>query len=876
MRRFINLFHRRQLSTDLASEMEAHIQERAEDLVELGMPPGKALYAARAQFGNRTMLLEQSREVWTFPLLESLIREVRIAARALRRSPVFTVTAVLTLALGIGANSAVFSLIDHVLLRPLPLTEPERIAVLWEQPPKSMVTASVSSSRGHNPVSPQNFVVWEKRSHSFEAMAAINETSFGISGSGEPRVVHAVAASGDFFRVLGVPPVLGRTFDRTDDLPGAPPVTVISYALWRQLFGGDPSAVGRTIRASGTPVTVIGVMPEHFDLPFARAELWVPLRIDPRDPDGGRYLSVIAKLQPATTFSAAQIELSGLAQAIAAERPKSNRDWGIGILSLDEQTTGDVRSGLWLLFGAVTFVLLIAAGNVANLLLARGTQRHREIVLRRALGAGRIHVVTHVLAESLLLSLLGGVAAMALAALALKVISVSLPALGMAGIENTRIDARVVAFTLGLSLLTTLLFGLAPALRLSQATAGDALRSGDTRVTAKGRVFRHCVVIVEVALSVVLLAGAGLLFRSFLNQILVTRGFRSDHILTMRMSFPPSKYLQDQRRADYLNEILNRVRVLPGVEAASSVNLLPMTGIVAGSGFRRADRPEPPPGMRPTADFVIVSPTYFRVMEIPLIQGRDFSDHDTMQTEPAIVVNQAFINKFYPGENPIGKRLELNWNVRHGVIVGICADARQSRLTVKPQPTLFLAQAQGPMWFSALVVRTRSDPAAFARAVKASVYTVDPDQALSDPETMDQVIANSVARPRLGALLLGVFAGLALLLAAVGLYGVLAYSVTQRTREIGIRLALGASPARLVRDVVRDGLKLVLAGLTVGLLAALVLVRLVRLLLFDVKPNDPIALLGALTLLLIVGLAAAWVPARRITKVDPMASLRWE
>jgi putative ABC transport system permease protein len=869
MRRFINLFHRRRLSSDLASEMEAHIQERAEELVESGMSPDQAVYAARAQFGNRTILLEQSREVWTFPLLELFIREFRIAARALRRSPVFTATAVLTLALGIGANSAVFSLIDHVLLRPLPLHKPERIAVLWEQPPKSVVTASLSSSRGHNPVSPQNFVDWQKRSHSFEAMAAISETSIGVSGSGEPRVVHAIAASGDFFRVLGVPQLLGRTFDRTDDLPGAPPVTVISYALWRQLFGGDPSAVGRTIRASGTPVTVIGVMPEHFDLPFAPAELWVPL-------DEGRYLSVIAKLQPATTFTAAHTELSVLAQAIAAERPESNRDWGIGILSLDEQTTGDVRSALWLLFGAVTFVLLIAAGNVANLLLARGTQRHREIVLRRALGAGRTHVVTHVLAESLLLSLLGGVAAMALAALALKVILVSLPALGMAGIESTRIDARVVAFTLGLSLLTTLLFGLAPALRFSQATAGDALRSGDTRVTAKGRGFRHCVVIVEVALSVVLLAGAGLLARSFLNQILVTRGFRSDHLLTMRMSFPPSKYFQDQRRADYLNEILNRVRVLPGVEAASSVNLLPMTGIVAGSGFRRADGLEPPPGMRPTADFVIVSPTYFRVMGIPLIEGRDFSNHDTMQTEPAIVVNQAFINEFFPGENPIGARLELNWNVRHGLIVGICADARQSSLTVKPQPTLFLAQAQGPMWFSAIVVRTRTDPAALARAVKAAVYTVDPDQALSDPETMDQVIANSVARPRLGALLVGVFAGLALLLAAVGLYGVLAYSVTQRTREIGIRLALGASSARLVKDVVRDGLKLVLAGLTVGLFAALVLVRLVRLLLFDVKPNDPIALLGALTLLLIVGLVAAWVPARRITKVDPMASLRWE
>ena len=879
MRRLAQLFRRRKLDRELADEIAAHIEERAEELVESGMKPEEALFAARAHFGNSTALLERSREVWSFPRLESLLRDLRIGARALRHAPLFTAAAVATLALGIGANAAVFSLVDAVLLRPLPFPESGRIAVLWERPPKTVVTASLGTRRQRNPVSPQNLLEWRDRSSSFEAMAAVvPPMPVGLSGFGAPIAVDGLAVSADFFRILAVRPLLGRTFDSREDVPHGPPVVVLSYGLWRLQFGGDRSAVGRTVRILDVQHTILGVMPEGFDLPFEHAELWTPVGIGrAAAADQGRYLDVIARLKPGVSMPRAQADLADIASQISVERPESNRGWSAGLVSLSEQTTGDVSTALWLLLGAVTFVLLIAAGNVASLLMMRGAERQREIALRVALGAGRGRIVSQLLSESLLLSLAGGVLGVGLAVAGLRVITVSLAALALPHVEGVGINARVLAFSFALSLLTTVLFGLAPALAFARTDPEAALRSGDRGTTRRGGRFRRMLVVVEVALSLVLLAGAGLLARSFLNQVGVSRGFRTDQILTMRMFFAPARYWDDHRRGRYLDDIVSRVRALPGVEAASSVNLLPMTGIVSGSGFWRLDRPEPAPGTQPTADFVIVSPQYFRAMGIPLLSGRDFDPHDTMSTEPAVVVNQAFAGKFFPAENPLGKRLGLNWNVRHGVIVAVAANARQTSLAVEPQPTLFLAQAQGPMYFGSLVVRTRGEaPAALASAVEDAVHAVDPDQALSDVASMDQVVAQSVARPRLEAALLAVFAALALLLAVIGLYGVLAYSVTQRTREIGIRMALGADAAQLVRGVVRDGLELMLAGIVAGLAAALALTRLLESLLFDIKPTDPLTLAAVSALLLAVGLCASWLPARRAAAVDPVGSLRAE
>ena len=857
----MQLFRRRGLDRELAAEIEAHIEERADELMESGMDSADALLAARAQFGNRTSLLEQSREVWSFPLLESILRDLRIGVRALRHAPLFTAAAVATLALGIGANTAVFSVLDAVLLKPLPFPDSDRIVMLWEHPPKTIVTASLGTRNQQNPASPSNFLAWRDRTHSFEAMAAINRP----------------VVSADFFRILNVRPLLGRTFDASEDVPKGRRVVVLGYELWRSRFGSDPHVEGRRMPILGELHTIIGVMPQGFDLAFAHSDFWAPARITPATAaDQGRYIDVIAKLKPGVSMASAQADLENVARQIAAERPETNRGWSAGIISLYEQTTGEVSTALWLLFGAVTFVLLIAAGNVASLLLMRGTERQREIALRAALGASRFRIVSQLLTESLLLSLAGGVVGIGLAVFGLRAAVASLPALALPRLEGVGINPRVLAFSLALSFLTTLVFGLAPAMAFARTGANAALKAGLDRVTLRSSRFRRMLVVTEVALSLVLLAGAGLLARSFLNQVGVNRGFRIDHILTMRMFFAPSRYWDDHRRSRYLDEILSRVRALPGVQSASSVNLLPMTGIVSGSGFRRLDRPEPAPGTGPTADFVIVSPQYFAVMGIPLLSGRDFNRYDTITTEPAVVVNQAFADKFFPGENPLGKHLGLNWNVEHGVIVGVAANARQTSLSISPQPTLFLEQAQGPMYFAALVVRTGSSPAALSLAVQRTVHAVDRDQEITDVENMEQVVAQSVARPRLEAYLLGVFAVLALVLAAIGLYGLLAYSVAQRTREIGIRMALGADAGRLVSGVVRDGLGLMLAGIVAGLVAALALTRLLASLLYEVRPADPLTFAGVCALLLAVGISAAWVPARRVVRVDPARSLRWE
>ncbi len=878
MSRLGRLFGRRQLDDELAGEIAAHIAEKADELVEAGMSPEAAALAARAHFGNRTAILEQSREEWGFRALETLLRDLRIAARGLQRAPLFTAVACATLALGIGANAAIFSLINAVLLRPLPFPQADRIVMLWEHPPKRDTTGDLGARKQQNPASPVNFLEWRDKTVSFKAMAAMVAVPMGLSGFGQPREVAAVQVSAAFFPILGVRPLLGRTFTESEDVPNGPNVVVLSYSLWRQQFAGDRSVIGRNVSLWDEPYRILGVMPAQFDLPFAHAELWIPIQIVRGTRSGeGRYLSVIAKLKPGVSIAQAQTDLNRVARQIASERPMLSEGWTAGVLSLYQQTTGDVRALLLVLFGAVTLVLLIAAGNVANLLLMRGAQRGREMALRAALGASRGRIVAQLLAESLLLSVTGGVLGIALAFAGLRAIAVSLPALGLPRIDGVQVDWRVLMFAVALCLGTTLLFGLAPAQALSRTDFDEALKQSGLRTTSRGgRRVRGLLVAGEVAVSLVLLIGAGLLTRSFLNQIKVSRGFRTDHILTLRMFFAPVRYFDNQRRAAYWNEILARIRALPAVEAASSAQFLPMVGEVAGSGFRRMDRPEPLPGLQTNADYMIVSPAYFATMGIPLIRGRDFDGHDTLSSEPGIIVNDAFVQKFFRGEDPMGAQLGLGWNITHGVIIGIAANARQTDLTVEPQPTIFLDEAQTPTYFGALVVRTALAPESVASAAIASVHAIDPDQAVSHIETMEQVVAESVARPRVTSVLLGIFAGAALLLAVVGLYGVLAYSVSQRTREIGIRLALGANSAQLVRGILYDGLGLMLLGIAGGLAASLALTRLLGSLLYDVTPTDLPTILAVCGLLLAVGLFAAWLPARRAAAVDPAGSLRWE
>ncbi|HXF27474.1 MAG TPA: ABC transporter permease [Bryobacteraceae bacterium] len=878
MTRLVRLFRRRKLNSDLTGEIAAHIEEKADELVESGVSREEALREARRHFGNPLALREESLDVWSFPVVETLLRDLRIGARTLRKNPLFATVCVATLALGIGANVAIFSLISAVLLRPLPFPDANRIMVLWEVQPKQNNTASLGTRHHQNPVSPVNFLEWRDRTQSFSAMAAIFSFPLGLSGFGEPAEVDTLQVSADFFRILGVAPLLGRTFTVREDVPNGPRLVVLSYDLWRSRFGGDRAIMGRTVQLNDEPYKITGVMPENFDLPFRHADIWVPAQVaHGMQSDEGRYMTVIGKLKSGVSAAQAKADLAGVARNIARERPFQSRGWTTNIVSLYEQTTGDVNTALILLFGAVMFVLLIASANVANLLLMRGTERRREIALRAALGASRSRLISQLLAESFLLSIAGGALGIALAIFGVHGIVASLPALALPRIEGVHIDARVLGFSVALCLITALLFGLAPALSFSRTNPNDALKQSSVRTSGPGgRRIRSLLVVFEVALSLVLLAGAALLARSFLNEINVNRGFRIDHILTMRMYFAPARYYNDAQRARYLEDILGRVRALPGVEAASSADMLPMTGGVSGSCFSRKDRPAPTPGMQHSADFVTVSPQYFSVMGIPLLTGRDFNGGDTIGKEPGIIVNESFVRQFFPGERAIGKHLNLCWNIPEGVIIGVVADARQTDLTVTPKPTIFLNQAQSPRYFGALVVRTALPPMTVAHSVEATIHAVDPDQAISHVRSMEQVVSESVARPRLESVLFAIFAGVALLLAVIGLYGVLAYQVTQRTREIGIRMALGANSSQLVRSVVQDGFRLLAAGIAAGVLASIALTRLLESLLYDIKPIDPPTLIAVAACLVIAGLFASWLPARRAAQVDPIESLRWE
>ena len=772
---------------------------------------------------------------------------------------------------------AVFSLINAVLLRPLPFPQSDRIVMLWEQPPEGTTTAAIGPRKRRNRTNPLNFVDWRDRTRSFEAMAALFSFPMGLSGYGSPRAVASQPVSAAFFRILGVRPLLGRAFDASEDVPNGPRVVVLSYALWQEQFGADRSIVGRDVLLHDEPYKVIGVMPREFGLPADPAEIWIPIQISDRaSASGGRYLRVLAKMKPGVSAAQAETDLIAVQNQIAAERPATNRGWGAAIVTLYEQTTGDVSTALLLLFGAVLFVLLIASGNVANLLLMRGTHRRREIALLGALGAGRGRIAAQLLTESTLLSLAGAALGIAFAFFGLRAIVASLPTLAIPRSEAVHIDARVLVFCLALSIVTTLLFGLAPALSFSRTAPERAIKENSVRATAGGRRMRGLLVILEVTLSLVLLIGAGLLARSFLNQTGVNHGLRIDHILTLRMFFAPARYSDDQRRARYVEEMLARVRSVPGVVAASSVDTLPMIGDVSGSGFRRSDRPEPPPGARPSSDYLIVSPQYFAVLGIPLVRGRDFTNHDIISAEPVIVVNQAFANRFFPGEDPLGKRLELDWDITHGVIVGVAANARQTDLKVPPEPTIFLSQAQCPRYFGALVVRTAIPPGLVARGVETAIHAVDADQAISHVESMEQVVSDSVARPRLESLLLAVFAVLALALAAIGLYSVFAYSIALRRREIGIRIALGASARQLVRGLICEGLGLTLPGIAAGLAASLALTRVLGSLLYGITPADLPTYAAVSVLLLVVAMFATWLPARQAAAVDPSSSLRAE
>jgi putative ABC transport system permease protein len=798
----------------------------------------------------------------------SLIHDLRYGIRALARSPGFTIVAVLTLALGIGANSAIFSVVQWVLLRPLPFADPDRLVLIAEH--------NLSKGWERFAVSPANFLDWRERCQTFDSLAIANGVSLTLLGTGAPERLSGLAVSSELLSLLGVRPALGRTFHPGEDRPGAARVAVLGHELWQRRFGADPSLVGRTITLDGDAYTVVGVMPPGFR--FTAAQIFVPMALtaDQLGQRGSHWVFSVGRLAPDASLEAAQAELAAIAASLAERYPDTNRGWGVRVDDMHENAVRHTRPALTALSGAVAFVLLIACANVANLLLARANGRRHELAVRAALGARRVRLVRQLLTESLLLALAGGALGLLVAVWGID----ALPALAADSLPRVRgiaVDRTTLLFTIGTSLATVVLFGLAPALAASRDPARSGMREG-TRAGFGGRGrLRSALVVCEMALALVLLIGAGLLLESFRRVSAVSPGFDADHVLTLEVSLPASRYPEEAQQARFFDAALEKLAALPGVEAAGASTVVPLVSGDEIYSFVIDGRPEVPVSDLPSANYYAASADYFRTLGIPLRKGRYFTEADTAAAAPVAIIDESFARRYFPGEDPLGQRLRIgNRGAVAREIVGVVGEVTHYALESGPTTAMYEPYRQQAQDSMTIVLRSRTDPAALTTAARRAVLEVDPAQPVYDVRTMDQVIAGSLADRRLPMLLLAIFAGAALLLAALGLYGVVSYAVAQRTHELGVRMALGAGRADVVRLVLSHGMGLALAGVGLGLCAALLLTRAVSRLLFGVQPTDPIVY-GALSVgLVCVALVASLLPAHRATRVDPLAALRNE
>jgi putative ABC transport system permease protein len=810
-------------------------------------------------------------------MMETILQDIRYGVRVLLKRPGFTIVAVATLALGIGANTAIFSVVNAVLLRTLPYQEPERLVALWE----------TNAQAGHevndrNEVAMGNFLDWRTQQSGFDEIAAITYANVNLTGVAEPERIQGAAVTTNLFSVLGVQPVIGRGFLSEEEKPESPRTVIVSHELWRGRFGSDPDFIGKTLTLNGNQVTVIGIMPPAFEFQFPttrQVEMWLPMRIAASNTDRqAHYLYVVGRLKQSVSLDQAQSGMDVLVGQLQQQYPKSNSDRGANVVSLHEQLVGNVQPYLRVLFAAVGFVLLIACANVASLLLARVTARHKEVAIRMAIGASRWRIVRQLLTESVLLSTVGGLAGLLLAYwetdLLVALAPPDIPRLGDIGLH-----APVFAWTLGVSVITGVMFGLAPALGASKPDLNESLKEGGRSIAGPGRSrMRNLLVVSEIALALVLLIGAGLMIRSFARLQHVSPGFDPKNLLTMNISLPRQKYRENQQINSFFDQLLARVRAVPGVEAVGGIDPLPMGGSDGTTSFVVEGAPPRAIGDRPEVGERTATADYFQTMRIPLLQGRAFSERDREDAPRVVIINEALARRFWPNEEAIGKRLGFRASdpqVWHQV-VGIVGNVRHRRLDADPKPELFFPYSQYPGSFMTLVVRTPSDPVNAISAIRNEVLGLDPDQPVFDIKTMDERLSKIVATSRFVMLLLGAFAGIAMLLAAVGIYGVMAYTVSQRTHEIGVRMALGAGAPDVLKLVVGHGLKIVLAGIAIGVAGALALTRMIESQLFEVSATDPLTFVLISAVLTGVALAACFVPARRATKVDPMVALRYE
>ena len=810
--------------------------------------------------------------------MSTLSQDIRYGVRMLTQKPGFTLAAVLALALGIGANSAIFSVVNAVLLRSLPYEEPNQLTMV--------LSTKRQDSRLSGSASYLDFVDWSNQNQVFERMAAFRNSGYTLTGTGEPERINGARASASFFPLLRVQAFLGRTFLPEEDKGKGERVVLLSHGLWQRRFGGDPNIVGQSLTLNANNYTVVGVLPEGFTFPIEveKADMWTPLALDGEllEQRGAHYLKVVARLKPGVSSQTAQAEMTTIASRLEEQYPEDNTNRIVTIFPLYEQLVGGIRTALWALLGAVGFVLLIACSNVANLLLARAASRQKEIAVRMALGASRSRIVRQLITESLLLALMGGGAGLLLALWGVE----SLIALGPADLprlSGVSVDGWVLSFTFLISIITGVVFGLAPALKASKPDLNEALKEGSRGSTEgfSGRRLRNLLVVSEMALALVLLIGAGLLIRSFLRLQQINPGFDPSNVLMVQVELPESKYKDSSQVSTFFEQAIERIKALPGVESAGGVTTPPLGGSNMRTSFSVENRPAPPPGQEPLAHYRAITPDYFRALRIPILRGQGFSENYRKDSPGRIIINETMANRFWPGEDPIGQRISIGMAVDDNEptkweIIGIVGDVRHAALDVEPLPEMYTPHSQQSWSFLTLVVRSSSDPMALAGPVRNEILAVDKDQPVSNIRSMESLVSASVAQPRFYLLLFGIFAALALILAAVGIYGVLSYSVTQRMHEIGIRLALGAKPSDVVKLVVGQGMILAIIGVGIGLIVAFILTRLMSSLLYKVSATDPVTFAALALLLVAVALLASYIPARRATKVDPMIALRYE
>ena len=803
--------------------------------------------------------------MWTF------WQDLRYGARRLLKNPGFTFVAALTLALGIGANSAIFSVVNAVLWQRLPFKDPERLVIVWETIPKTGLT--------ENTPAPFNYYAWREQSRVFENLAAWQIHLENLTGAGEPEQMPGHGVSASFFPLLGVEPALGRSFLPEEDRSGDHRVVMLSHSLWLRRFGGDPKIIGRKISLSNISHEVVGVMPPSFEEPLTApgytAQFWVPLAHTPEDARSkSRSLFVIGRLKPGVSASQAQAEMAALVAGMQEQDREQGNWFGVNVRPIDEERGRRIRSALLILLAAAGFVLLIACVNVANLILAQAAARWKETAIRAALGARCRRLMRQFLTESLLLAGAGGAAGLLLAVWGVRLL-VSMAPVDIAHLKTTAVDWRALGFTLGVSLVTGLACGLAPAIQAFPANLNEALKEGGRDASGARSGLRGALVVAEVALTLVLLVGAGLMLRSFLRLNQVDMGFEPRNLLTLRVILPDAKYPDIEKKRAFFDQILQRLEALPGVESVGAISGLPVSFQGGGATFQIEGRAEPN-NVTPMTTYRIVSHDYFRAMKIPLVAGRVFNAQDRVSAEPVAVISESLALASWPNENPLGKR--VRWGAANGpplTIAGVVKDVKLHQLR-QVRPQLYMPYAQAPFAPYEIALRTTTDPLSLASAARYEVWAVDKDIPIANVRLMEQILAGAISRERFNALLLAVFAGLALALALIGIYGVMSYTVTQCAREIGIRMALGAQARDVMKLVVGQGFALTVTGVVIGLIGAWGLTRLMEKLLYGVTATDPLTFVCVSLLLVSIALLACYLPARRATKVDPMIALRRE